>query len=298
MLLLSDRVKETSSTTGTGTLSLGGAVTGFQTFVDGIGDGNTTYYVIDNGSEWEVGLGTVTDATPDTLSRDTILASSNFGSAVDLSAGTKSVFCSAPADYLGTLVTHTLGAGGANGFNLATGDDAAAMGIFAYNTRDMCIAETYNSLFTITSAWTEGAQVTRMYLGVETTDATQTTLYTPYTSPVYIDINAESTVSFEINVIGRQVGGASGTAGDSWVKKYSGAIKRDASNNTALVGSVTETSVAVDAAASAWACSVTANDTDERLDIKVTGEANKTIVWSAYVVLHEIDENLWALGLI
>lgn len=95
--VLNDRVKEESTTTGTGTLSLSGAVSGFESFVSGIGDSNTTYYAIVGGSEWEVGIGTVTDATPDTLSRDTILTSSNADSAVNFSAGTKSVFCTLPA---------------------------------------------------------------------------------------------------------------------------------------------------------------------------------------------------------
>ena len=74
-LVLNDRVKETSTTTGTGTLDLDGAATGFQTFVAGIGTTNTTYYCIqlEGGSEWEVGIGTVTDASTDTLSRDTVL---------------------------------------------------------------------------------------------------------------------------------------------------------------------------------------------------------------------------------
>jgi len=73
-LVLDDRVKETSTTTGTGTLNLSGAVSGFQTFVAGIGDGNTTYYAIVNRdeAEWETGLGTVTDASTDTLARTTV----------------------------------------------------------------------------------------------------------------------------------------------------------------------------------------------------------------------------------
>ena len=98
-LVVNDRVKETSTTTGTGTFSLAGAVTGFETFVAGIGTTNTTYYAIvnTNNGEFEVGLGTVTDATPDTLSRDTIISSSNSDSAVDFSAGTKNVFCTLPA---------------------------------------------------------------------------------------------------------------------------------------------------------------------------------------------------------
>jgi hypothetical protein len=98
-LVLNDRVKETSTTTGTGTLNLAGAVSGFQTFVAGIGNSNTVYYAIvnDSGTEFEIGLGTVTDASPDTLSRTTILESSNSDSAVNFSAGTKKIFCTLPA---------------------------------------------------------------------------------------------------------------------------------------------------------------------------------------------------------
>ena len=97
--LVNDRVKETSTTTGTGTLSLAGAVSGFQTFVAGIGNSNVTYYAIvnDSGTEFEIGIGTVTDASPDTLSRTTILESSNSDSAVNFSSGTKTVFCTLPA---------------------------------------------------------------------------------------------------------------------------------------------------------------------------------------------------------
>ena len=97
--VLNDRVKETSTTTGTGTFDLAGAETGFESFVSGVGDGNITYYAIshDGTTEFEVGIGTVTDATPDTLSRDTIISSSNSDAAVNFSAGTKTVFCTLPA---------------------------------------------------------------------------------------------------------------------------------------------------------------------------------------------------------
>ena len=96
---LNDRVKETSTTTGTGTFDLAGAETGFESFVSGVGNGNQTYYAISNDgtNEFEVGIGTVTDATPDTLSRDTIISSSNSDAAVNFSAGTKTVFCTLPA---------------------------------------------------------------------------------------------------------------------------------------------------------------------------------------------------------
>ena len=98
-LVINDRVKETSTTTGTGTLNLAGAETGYESFVSGVGTGNTTYYAIELNSagEWEVGIGTVTSGSPDTLSRDTIISSSNSDAAVTFSAGTKNVFCTLPA---------------------------------------------------------------------------------------------------------------------------------------------------------------------------------------------------------
>jgi len=97
--VLNDRVKETTTSTGTGTVNLAGAATGFETFVAGVGNSNVTYYCIahQTAAEFEVGIGTVTDASPDTLSRTTILSSTNSDSAVDFSAGTKDVFCTLPA---------------------------------------------------------------------------------------------------------------------------------------------------------------------------------------------------------
>jgi len=94
---LSDRVKETTTTTGTGNITLGGAATGYQTFNSGVGVGNTAYYCIagQGTSEWEVGFGTLSAST--TLERTKIFASSNAGSAVNFSAGTKDVFVTFPA---------------------------------------------------------------------------------------------------------------------------------------------------------------------------------------------------------
>ena len=121
-LVINDRVKETSTTTGTGTLNLAGAQTGFDTVVAGVGNSNTTYYAIYNQgtSEWEVGIGTVTDATPDTLSRDTVISSSNSDSAVTFSAGTKDVFCTLPASKAVYLDASGVPVGAAsNGFAVA-----------------------------------------------------------------------------------------------------------------------------------------------------------------------------------
>tara|TARA_Y100000004_G_scaffold190844_1_gene248611 strand:+ start:1634 stop:2776 length:1143 start_codon:yes stop_codon:yes gene_type:complete len=95
MFKVASRVKQQTTTTGTGTIDLDTSVDGFQSFVSGIGNGNTTYYVIESGDDYEIGIGTVTDASPDTLSRDTVLESSNSGSKITL-AGTSDVYCSQP----------------------------------------------------------------------------------------------------------------------------------------------------------------------------------------------------------
>ena len=102
-LILNDRVKESTTSTGTGTIDLDGATGGFKSFVAGIGTTNRTYYAIvgRTTTEFEVGLGTVTDASPDTLSRDVILSSSNSDAKVSFSAGTKDVFCTLPSSKEG-----------------------------------------------------------------------------------------------------------------------------------------------------------------------------------------------------
>ena len=94
-LVIKDRVKETTTTTGTGTYTLAGAEVGFQSFST-IGNGNTTYYTVTNGGDWEVGIGTYT-ASGTTLARTTILSSSNSDSAVDWSTGEKFVFVTQPS---------------------------------------------------------------------------------------------------------------------------------------------------------------------------------------------------------
>jgi hypothetical protein len=100
--MYADRVKETTTTTGTGALTLAGASTGYQTFNAAFGVGPAFYYCIEavDGSgvptgDWEVGQGALSGST--TLTRDTILASSNANAAVSLAAGTKNVFCSISA---------------------------------------------------------------------------------------------------------------------------------------------------------------------------------------------------------
>ena len=143
--VLADRVKETTTTTGTGTVTLLGASTGYQSF-SAIGNGNTTYYTIagQTGSEWEVGIGTYTSAGT-TLSRTTVLSSSNSGSLVSFSAGTKDVFVTQPSSrtvYVGASDQTIVGANTAQGngslvvnattvsnnYTIATGYNAMSVG--------------------------------------------------------------------------------------------------------------------------------------------------------------------------
>lgn len=147
-LIVKDRVQETSTTTGTGTFTLAGAVSGFQTFSSAIGNGNTTYYAIVNGSEWEVGLGTVAAGT---LARTTVIASST-GSAISFSAGTKNVFCTYPAsqavtiDGVETLTNKTL-----TSPTLTT----PALGTPASGTLTNCTGYTYANLSGTVPTWNQ-----------------------------------------------------------------------------------------------------------------------------------------------
>jgi hypothetical protein len=139
-LVVKDRVQETTVTVGTITLVLLGAVSGFQSF-SAIGDGNTTYYAIVGGTEWEVGIGTYT-ALGTVLSRDTILESSNGGTAVNFSAGTKNVFVTYPAEKglyvdasgnaiaLGTPASATLT--NATGLPISTGVSGLGTGVATF----------------------------------------------------------------------------------------------------------------------------------------------------------------------
>ena len=96
---MANRVQETTTTGGTGTITLGGAVTGYLTFASSFATSSVLFYTIDNGvGEWEIGIGTL--VTTGTLSRTTVIASSNGGALVNFGSGTKRVFCSAPTRSL------------------------------------------------------------------------------------------------------------------------------------------------------------------------------------------------------
>lgn len=136
-LIIKDRVLETCSSPGTGSVTLLGAVTGYQSFNAAIGNGNTCYYTIadQNGSNWEVGVGTFT--APATLARTTVLASST-GSLVNFSSGTQNVFETYPAGK--AVTTDTLA------YPPAIGGTTANAGTFTVLTA------TNDSAFTSTGA--------------------------------------------------------------------------------------------------------------------------------------------------
>jgi len=148
-LVLNDRVKETSTTTGQGTLDLAGAATGFETFVTGIGDTNTTYYAIVHATDgtWEIGIGTIGDASPDTLARTTVIdTSAGNTTKIDFATGTKNVFCTLPSSkavFLDADGDVTLGA------NLDVGGNLVVTGTTTFNGGTLTLgdANTDNIVF-------------------------------------------------------------------------------------------------------------------------------------------------------
>jgi hypothetical protein len=168
--VIADRVRETSTTTGTGNFTLAGAVTGYQTFDAALDTGDTTYYTItdQSGANWEVGIGTF--PSPSTLARTTILSSSNGGSVVTFTSGTKDVFISLPASktvqsfsagstgltpstasfgavaLAGTLVPANGGTGTSTAFTAGSVVFAGASGVYAQDNASLFFDDTNNRL--------------------------------------------------------------------------------------------------------------------------------------------------------
>jgi len=197
--VVKDRVKETTATTGTGAITLGGAVANFVTFSSVLSDGDTTYYAIvdDGNGAFEVGLGTYASAGT-TLTRTTVLASSNSGSAVDLQAGTKNVFITYPADkslYLDaagdlvgqTIKTFTLSGGTANGTTI--GNSIPAAGTFTAFTSTGIDDNATSTALTINSNGnaTFAGVLTAASLELESTDDSILTLRSTDDGPVYME---------------------------------------------------------------------------------------------------------------
>lgn len=180
-LVLADRIQETTTTTGTGTVTLLGAVQGYQSFA-AVGNANTTYYTIagQGTSEWEVGLGTYTSSGT-TLSRTTVLGSSNAGSLVNFSAGTKNVFVTYPAsqatllDATQTLTNKTIQGGAISSGTVVASTSGTSIDFTSIPSWVKQITVMFNGVsFTATSPFGivqigSGSFTTSGYLGTMTT---------------------------------------------------------------------------------------------------------------------------------
>ena len=205
-LVLNDRVKETSTTTGQGTFSLGGAATGFETFVTGIGNSNTTYYLAAHESDgtWELGIGTVTDASPDTLARTTVIdTSAGNTTKIDFASGSKTIFCTLPAGkavFLDADGDVTLGA------NLSVGGNLDVTGTFDLsdsnftNAGNIQLDSISGDSDTNTSITFSGSDVITMATGG--------------TSALTIDASQNVTVAGDLTVSGDDITMGTNTAGN------------------------------------------------------------------------------------
>lgn len=354
--VIADRVKESTTTTGTGTITLAGAVTGFQSFA-AIGNANTVSYCIYGvdatgvpTGEWETGIGTYT-AAGTTLSRGLIASST--GSLVSFAAGTKHVICTDVAKYTTPLVmaatanraiqvadqtalSSTAGnargqgavdlqirrtvatqvasgaysgilsgyrntASGANavvhggllnnasgsygtvagGFiNVASGpfSIAGGYGCTASGSSSIAIGHmaTANKIGQISHAAgrfaaSGDAQRSDFVLRRSTTDATQSELFLDGSS-ARLTIASDTTWAFEALIVARRTDADDESAG----YLITGVIDNNA-GVVALVGTITVTVIGEDTVA--WDVTAEANDTNNALAIKVTGEAGKTIRW-------------------
>jgi len=181
-LVINNRVRETTSTTGTGAVTLGGAVAGFQTFGAGIGNSNTTYYAIsiNTESEWEVGLGTL-NGDSSTLTRTNPLQSSNSDNAVDFAAGAKEIFCTLPSE---------------KALYLDASGDLANSGVIANTNVDASAAIAVSKLATVTASRVLESNVSGV---VSASSVTSTTLgYVDPTSSIQTQLDTKTTPGFAL----------------------------------------------------------------------------------------------------
>lgn len=159
-LVINDRVRETTTTTGTGAMTFAGAVDGFETFSAGIGNNNTTYYAIslNSAQEFEVGLGTL-NASSTTLTRSTVISSSNSDAAVDFSAGSKEIFCTLPA----SKTIYLDGSGDMVGSGIIVNANIDANAAIAHSK--MAALTTSRAMVTSGSGFSSASSVTATELG-------------------------------------------------------------------------------------------------------------------------------------
>jgi hypothetical protein len=213
-LVVKDRVQETSVTTGTGTLTLAGAVVGFQTFSSAIGNTNTTYYAISmaGSSDFEVGIGTVGAGT---LTRNTVLESSNANALVNFAAGTKNVFCTYPAEkavYLdenNVLSGVTITAGDGTGFTLQDDVDATKKAQFQLSGITTGTTRTY-TLPNLTGSLATTGTLTQTFSGTTTFSGSTVTVGSATGNTTY-GLGSGATTSVSTKNINIGTAGVSGS---------------------------------------------------------------------------------------
>jgi hypothetical protein len=215
--IVADRVRETSTSTGTGAFSLAGAVIGYQAFSSAIGNGNTTYYTISNPgvNEWEVGIGTVAAGT---LTRTTVLASSAGGTtSVSFTAGTKDVFCTYPAEaavFSGNQVTLTNKTiNGPDNTLTNIGNSSLVNSSLTIGTTNIALGATSLTLAGLTSV--TATTFNGALSGNATTATTATNLAGGIASQIPYQ-TAAGTTSFISNGTSGQVLTSNGTSAPSW----------------------------------------------------------------------------------
>lgn len=265
--MLANRVKETSTTVGTGTYSLAGAASGFQTFVAGIGTGETCYYVATMGADWEIGIGTVTASTPDTLARTAIIASSNADAAVNWAAGTKDVFCTLPAGASAFKVESSAAIEGA--------EIIGRMGWARYpNSR------THGFPDGSQSGAAGSQQHVRVGLVRRLSDATPAPLLLATTAGTSAELVLFGNESYAFRAL--VVACFSATYAKAWEIK--GCVRRATSGAAVLVGTPTVTVIGEDAALSAVTIAVS-GETGGVLRFMATSSSTYTLTWTAAVEL-------------
>lgn len=300
------RVKETTATTGTGTYTLLGAVGGFQTFLAGLVDyDSTTMYCCTDGTHWEIGVGTLVVGAANTLARTSVIASSNSGSAVNWGAGGKEIFCILPYQLLAAIQGGSYGAfsgidentvvgtqnlGIGSGITINDADSVWVTGVgndldlqtelhlvYAFGA-DIRARRNKGVLFSNGAADAVGdTQHSLSNLSVETTDATETGVTDSSLVPFG---GYNSTVAYVVDVVARQTAGSSGTVGDSKWIRLEFLVRYATTPALTLIGSVTTTTLAASAGAAAWTATL---DVAEATCVRVTGEADKTIRWVASI---------------
>lgn len=280
MYVYAPRTKETTSTMWSmGEYSLDGAVGGFQSFLDAVGAENTTCYCCTDGTDWEIGMATVTEGTPVMLMRETVLASSASGYAVYWDEGVKQIFGVFPINLLKGIYGgwsndySNIGIGyhhdvsndgnvillGDRGVNFSGGPGVViASGSTRYELPDINTSMNCQAATRLSSCITEDDTSTSFGEFAVSGSSTGT-----------------GTALYEVRIVARQYAGSAGTVGDSKAWKFALVI-RFADGVMTQIGSTTSTILAASAGASAWTCVVSAEDL-----FSVTGELDKSIVWEA-----------------